>query len=96
MTAILFDLAGDSNLRFCNIVKIKIGEIVSGGRITMRAIFVQQKTGRPAQFELLEPAITPFWLDWLDWLAAVRRYQDLCSAISSWRYLIKARAAAGK
>jgi hypothetical protein len=39
-----------------DIVKIKIGELVSGGRVRSRAIVVQQKTGRPGQFELLEPA----------------------------------------
>src|SRR3984885_554414 len=43
-------------LRGCDIVKIKIGDLVSGGRVRSRAIVVQQKTGRPVQFELLEPA----------------------------------------
>jgi hypothetical protein len=52
----MFDLAIDSKLRGCDIVKIKIGNLVSGGRIRSRAIVVQQKTGRPVQFELLEPA----------------------------------------
>ena len=52
----MFDLAIDSKLRGCDIVKIKIGDLVSGGRICSRAIVVQQKTGRPVQFELLEPA----------------------------------------
>ncbi len=52
----LFDLAIDSKLRGCDIVKMKIGDLVSGGRIRPRAIVIQQKTGRPVQFELLEPA----------------------------------------
>src|ERR1700677_4686822 len=52
----MFDLAIDSKLRGCDIVKIKIGDLVSGGRVRPRAIVVQQKTGRPVQFELLEPA----------------------------------------
>jgi integrase len=52
----MFDLAIDSKLRGCDIVKIKIGDLVSGGRVRSRAIVVQQKTGRPVQFELLEPA----------------------------------------
>jgi integrase len=52
----IFDLAIDSKLRGCDIVKIKIGDLVSGGRVRSRAIVVQQKTGRPVQFELLEPA----------------------------------------
>ena len=50
----LFDLAIDSKLRGCDVVKIKIGELVSGGRVRSRAIVIQQKTGRPVQFELLE------------------------------------------
>jgi integrase len=52
----MFDLAIDSKLRGCDIVKMKIGDLVSGGRIRPRTIVVQQKTGRPVQFELLEPA----------------------------------------
>jgi integrase len=52
----MFDLAIDSKLRGCDVVKIKIGELVSGGRVRSRAIVIQQKTGRPAQFELLESA----------------------------------------
>lgn len=52
----LFDLAIDSKLRGCDIVKMKIGEIVSGGRVRPGATVVQQKTGRPVQFELLEAA----------------------------------------
>ena len=49
-TAAMFDLAIDSKLRGCDVVKVKIGELVSGGRIRSRAIVIQQKTGRPVQF----------------------------------------------
>jgi hypothetical protein len=61
----LFDLAIDSKLRGCDVVKIRIGDIVSGGSIRTRAIVVQQKTGRPVQFELLEAARTSI-LAWLE------------------------------
>ena len=61
----LFDLAIDSKLRGCDLVKIKIGELVSGGRVRTRAIVIQQKTGRPVQFELLEPARSTI-LAWLE------------------------------
>jgi integrase len=50
----LFDLAIDSKLRGCDLVKLRIGDIVSGGQIRHRATVVQQKTGRPVQFELTE------------------------------------------
>ncbi len=61
----LFDLAIDSKLRGCDVVKIKIGELVSGGHVRSRAIVMQQKTGRPVQFEILEPARTTI-LAWLE------------------------------
>jgi integrase len=48
----LFDLAIDSKLRGCDLVKIKIGDLVTGPDIRTRAIVTQQKTGRPVQFEL--------------------------------------------
>jgi len=48
----LFDLAIDSKLRGCDLVKIKIGTLVSGKEIRKRAMVIQQKTGRPVQFEI--------------------------------------------
>lgn len=48
----LFDLAIDSKLRGCDLVKIKIGELVAGPEMRKRATVTQQKTGRPVQFEL--------------------------------------------
>jgi hypothetical protein len=61
----LFDLAIDSKLRGCDVVKIRIGELVSGSRVRARATVTQQKTGRPVQFELLEAARSSiqFWLE---------------------------------
>ena len=61
----LFDLAIDSKLRGCDVVKVRIRGLVSGGRVRSRAIVVQQKTSRPVQFELLEPARASMhaWLD---------------------------------
>ncbi|HEY8005903.1 MAG TPA: tyrosine-type recombinase/integrase [Methylocella sp.] len=51
----MFDLAIDSKLRGCDVVKVKKISS-SGGPFRTRAIVIQQKTGRPVQFELLEPA----------------------------------------
>lgn len=48
----LFDLAIDSKLRGCDLAKIKIGTLVTGQEIRTRAMVVQQKTGRPVQFEI--------------------------------------------
>ncbi|MER3355850.1 MAG: tyrosine-type recombinase/integrase [Hoeflea sp. D1-CHI-28] len=48
----LFDLAIDSKLRGCDLVKMKIGSLVSGPAIRNRSTVIQQKTGRPVQFEI--------------------------------------------
>jgi site-specific recombinase XerC len=48
----LFDLAIDSKLRGCDLVKMKIGTLVSGPAIRTRSMVIQQKTGRPVQFEI--------------------------------------------
>jgi len=61
----MFDLAIDSKLRGCDIVKMKIGDLVRRGQVRSRAIVVQQKTGRPVQFELCEPARNSI-LAWLE------------------------------
>lgn len=45
----LFDLAIDSKLRGCDLIKIRIRDLVVGLEIRTRAIVVQQKTGRPVQ-----------------------------------------------
>jgi integrase len=47
------------------VVKARIGDLISGGRVRARAIVVQQKTGRPVQFELLEAARTSI-LAWIE------------------------------
>jgi site-specific recombinase XerC len=52
----MLDLAIDSKLRGCDLVKIKVGDLVAGGRVRSRALVVQQKTGRPVQFELRDSA----------------------------------------
>ncbi|VWX51153.1 hypothetical protein NOVOSPHI9U_380009 [Novosphingobium sp. 9U] len=61
----LFDLAIDSKLRGCDLVQPKIGDLVSGGQIRTRATVIQQKTGRPVQFELLADTRASL-LAWLD------------------------------
>ena len=48
----LFDLAIDSKLRGCDLVKIKIGDLFAGVDIRNRATVIQQKTSRPVQFEI--------------------------------------------
>jgi integrase len=61
----LFDLAIDSKLRGCDVVKVKIGDLLLGGQIRGRAIVIQAKTGRPVQFELMSDARASL-LAWLE------------------------------
>ena len=51
----LFNLALDSKLRGCDLVKLKVRDISHGDRISGRAMVMQQKTSRPVQFEITEP-----------------------------------------
>jgi len=50
----LFNLAIDSKLRGCDLVKLRLSDIAHGGQIARRAIVLQQKTQRPVQFELTD------------------------------------------
>jgi hypothetical protein len=50
----LFDLAIDSKLRACDLVKLRVRDVSHGDRIAARAIIMQQKTQRPVQFEMTE------------------------------------------
>ncbi len=52
----LFDLAIDSKLRGCDLVKLKIGDLVAGSDIRNRTLVIQQKTRRPVQFEITADA----------------------------------------
>ena len=61
----LFDLAIDSKLRGCDLVRVRIDDVVRGIAIRDRATIVQRKTGRPVQFEILEPARSTL-LAWLE------------------------------
>jgi len=61
----LFDLAIDSKLRGCDLVKIKIGNLVVGQEIRTSTMIIQQKTGRPVQFELMSDARSSL-LAWLE------------------------------
>jgi len=50
----LFNLAIDSKLRGCDLVKLKVSDISHGDKVSSRAIVMQQKTSRPVQFEITE------------------------------------------
>ena len=48
----LFNLAIDSKLRSCDLVKLRVMDVVTGGHVVGRAMVMQQKTRQPVQFEI--------------------------------------------
>ena len=52
----LFDTALDSKVRGCEVVALRGADIMAAGSLRSRATVIQQKTGRPVQFEITETA----------------------------------------
>ncbi len=50
----MFNLAIDSKLRSCDLVKLKVRDVCHGNGISPRAMILQQKTQQPVQFEITE------------------------------------------
>jgi len=48
----LFNMALDSKLRGCDLVKLKVSDVACGHSVSGRATVLQQKTGSPVQFQL--------------------------------------------
>ena len=68
----LFNLALDSKLRGCDLVKLKVRDISHGDRISARAMVMQQKTSRPVQFEITEQTRNSI----AQWIAHQHLYSD--------------------
>jgi integrase len=52
----MFNVAIDSKLRGCDLVRLKVTDLIVGGHVKSRATVVQKKTGTPVPFELTEQA----------------------------------------
>src|SRR5947208_7188291 len=63
----LFNLALDSKLRGCDLVRLQVNDVCVGGRVRDRATVIQRKTGRPVQFEITEQTRASIH----DWLSKV-------------------------
>ena len=50
----LFNLAIDSKLRSCDLLKLRVKDISHGSTVLRRAMVMQQKTHQPVQFEITE------------------------------------------
>ncbi len=48
----LFNLALDSKLRACDLLRLRVSDVVSGGQVVSRATIRQRKTKRPVRFEI--------------------------------------------
>jgi integrase len=65
----MFNLAADSKLRGCDLVRLQIDDVSTSGRVRERTTVVQKKTGRPVQFELTEQTRASVQ-DWIGVLSA--------------------------
>src|SRR5580704_13136797 len=63
----LFNLAIDSKLRGCDLVRLEVDNVCAGCLVRDRATIIQKKTGRPVQFEITEQTRTSIQ----DWLSKV-------------------------
>ena len=63
----LFNLAIDSKLRGCDLVRLQVDDVCAGGRVRDRGTVIQIKTGRPVQFEITEQTRASIH----DWLSTV-------------------------
>jgi integrase len=60
----LFNLAIDSKLRGCDLVRLQVDDVCAGGRVRDRGTVIQKKTGRSVQFEIMEQTRASIH-DWL-------------------------------
>jgi integrase len=68
----LFNLAIDSKLRSCDLVKLRVRDVCHGSLVAARAMVMQQKTQRPVQFEVTEQTRESL----LAWIRAAGRRSD--------------------
>jgi integrase len=103
----LFDIALDSKLRGCDVVALRLADIMAAGSLRRRATIIQQKTGRPVQFEITEQTRRSLadWLNWRrgcsDWLFPSRMHpaahlstRQYIRLVKQWVALIGLEAAA--
>jgi len=61
----LFNLALDSKLRACDLVKLRVSDVMHGNSISKRAMVLQQKTRQPVRFEITDQtrSAVSVWID---------------------------------
>ena len=61
----LFNMAVDSKLRGCDLVRLKVADVYAAGTIKERASILQSKTSTPVRFEITDGTRTSL----ADWIA---------------------------
>ncbi len=51
---VLFNMAIDSKLRGCDLVSLRLSDVMHGGKMLKRAVIIQKKTKKPVHFEITE------------------------------------------
>ena len=72
----MFNLAIDSELRACDLVRLQVHDICVSGQVRGRTTVIQRKTGRPVQFEISEQTRASI-RDWLP--TSTHGTGDICS-----------------
>ena len=64
----LFNMAIDSKLRGCDLVRLRVPDVYSAGQVKERAAILQSKTSQPVRFEITEGtrASLRSWIDVLE------------------------------
>ena len=73
----LFNLAIDSKLRACDLVRLKVRDVCHGQTVASRTTVLQQKTQRAVQFEITEPTreSVGVWIGHADCLRTAAYFQ---------------------
>ena len=82
----LFNLAIDSKLRGCDLVRLQVNDVCVGGQVRDRTTVIQKKTDRPVQFEITEQTRASI-RDWLPSVAARRGQYLFPSRLRAQRHL---------
>ena len=92
----MFNLALDSKLRGCDLMKLRVADIQTGYEIRSRAKVIQKKTGKPVQFEITKNTrealidwITYKRLDVYDWLFPSRKNRDNAMTTRQYGRIVK-------
>ena len=69
----MFNLAIDSKLRACDLVRLQVHDICVSGQVRGRTTVIQRKTGQPVQFEISEPT-----------RASAPLHATVCAVVQAW------------